>query len=316
MTLTSGCGPAFESACIIRAIPLLQKESVCALGLLTGALVWGLIWYPYRALAQAGLDGASASFLTYALALAPGLAAFGRRLGDVRASAWLLAAIALSAGWCNLAYVLAMLRGEVMLVLLLFYLAPLWTVLFARLLLAEIPGPIGYAVVALAATGAVVMLWRPGAGLPWPLTAAEWLGLSAGLAFALANVLSRRAQAIDVRLRSLAVWAGVAAAAAPVALLFESPLQALAALDRMHWALLLLTAMVIFAVNVAVQEGLAGVAANHAIVLFLTELVFAAVAAYLLAGESTTRQQWLGGAMIVAASLLSGRLQPRRSAAA
>jgi drug/metabolite transporter (DMT)-like permease len=295
---------------------LLQKETVCALGLLTGALVWGLIWYPYRALAQAGLDGAGASLLTYALALVPGLIVFRRRLGDVRASPWLLAAIALSAGWCNLAYVLAMLRGEVMLVLLLFYLAPLWTVLLARLLLGESPGRIGYAVVALAAAGAMTMLWQPGSGLPWPVTAAEWLGLSAGLAFALANVLSRRAQAIDVRLRSLAVWAGVVAAAAPIAALVESPLPALAALGLTHWALLSLTALVIFAVNVAVQEGLAGVAANRAIVLFLTELVFAAVAAYFLAGESMTSRQWLGGAMIVAASLFSGRLESRRSTAA
>lgn len=295
---------------------MFQNKTVCTFGLLTGALVWGLIWYPYRALGQAGLGGAGASFLTYALALLPGLIVFRHRLAAFRSAPWLLIAIAFSAGWCNLAYVLAMLRGEVMLVLLLFYLAPLWTVLFARLLLGEIPGPIGYAVVGLAAAGAMIMLWRPDTGLPWPLSTAEWLGLSAGMAFAVSNVLSRRGQAVDVRLRSTAVWAGVTAAAAPVALLLEDPLRAVAALDHMHWALLLLTAIVIFAVNVAVQEGLAGVQANHAIVLFLTELVFAAVAAYLLAGESTTPEQWLGGAMIVAASLLSGKMESRRSATA
>jgi drug/metabolite transporter (DMT)-like permease len=67
-------------------------------------------------------------------------------------------------------------------------------------------------------------------------------------------------------------------------------------------------------VNIAVQEGLAGVAANRAIVIFLTELVFAALAAYFLAGESMTPQRWVGGAMIVAASLFSGRLEAGRSA--
>lgn len=293
-----------------------QKDIVAAIALLTGALVWGLIWYPYRALAQAGLDGASASFLTYAIALLPGLVAFRRHLSSARRSPWALTAIALSAGWCNVAYVLAMLRGEVMLVLLLFYLAPLWTVILARLILGEKPQAIGYVVVALAAAGAITMLWRPGTGLPLPLSAAEWLALSAGAGFALANVLSRHAQTIDVRLRSLAVWVGVAVSAAPIALLAEAPLTALAALDSMHVVLLALTGAVIFAVNVAVQEGLARVSANRAIVLFLTELVFAALAAYLLAAESMSTRQWLGGTMIVAASLFSGRLESQRSAVA
>lgn len=293
-----------------------QKDTVAAVALLTGALVWGLIWYPYRALAQAGLEGASASLLTYAIALVPGLIFFRRQLSGLARSPGLLTAIALSAGWCNLAYVLAMLRGEVMLVLLLFYLAPLWTVILARLILGERPQPVAYLVVALAGAGAMVMLWQPGMGLPLPRAPAEWLGLSAGAAFALANVLSRRAQAIDVRLRSLAVWAGVTMAAAPIAVIAEAPLPALAALDFAQIGLLALTGAVIFAVNVAVQEGLARVSANRAIVLFLTELVFAAVAAHLLAAESMTPQQWLGGGMIVGASLLSGRLESARSATA
>ncbi|MGH8631497.1 MAG: DMT family transporter [Burkholderiales bacterium] len=293
-----------------------QKDIVASVALLTGALVWGLIWYPYRVLAQAGLDGASASLLSYAIALVPGLIVFRRHLAGFGRSPGLLTAIALSAGWCNLAYVLAMLRGEVMLVLLLFYLAPLWTVILARLILGEKPRPIAYLVVVLAAAGAMVMLWRPGMGPPVPHAAAEWLGLSAGAAFALANVLSRRAQAIDVRLRSLAVWAGVTVAAAPIALIAEVPLPALASLDFAHVGLLALTGTVIFAVNVAVQEGLARLSANRAIVLFLTELVFAALAAHFLAAESTSPRQWLGGAMIVAASLLSGRLESARSAAA
>lgn len=38
-------------------------------GLLTGALVWGLIWYPYRILRDAGIDGIPATTLTYAVAL-------------------------------------------------------------------------------------------------------------------------------------------------------------------------------------------------------------------------------------------------------
>src|SRR5689334_23170116 len=61
----------------------------------------------------------------------------------------------LSIGWSNLAYVLAILEGEVMRVLLLFYLAPLWTVPLARIVLGERLDRRGFIVMALAFAGAV-----------------------------------------------------------------------------------------------------------------------------------------------------------------
>ena len=64
----------------------------------------------------------------------------------------------------------------------------------------------------------------------------------------------------------------------------------------------------IFATNFAVQHGLMHVSANRAIVLLLSELVVAALSSYFLALEAMRWNQWAGGAMIVAATLLSGRL--------
>lgn len=286
-----------------------KNNSLAIVSLLTAALVWGLIWFPYRALNAAGVGGALASFLTYFLALLPGLALSRGRRTQIARSAWLLAAIALAAGWCNLAYVLATIRGEVMQVMLLFYVAPLWTVLFARVLLGEKPGQAGYFVMALALGGAIIMLGRTGVELPLPRSGAEWLGLSSGMAFALANVLSRKARHVDVAVRSLSVWAGVSLVALPVMLLIEDPARSLWALDAYAWLLVVLLAVVIFSVNLVVQYGLANTGANQAIVIFLSELVFAAVGSYVLASEAMTWRQWLGGAMVVAATLYSGRLQ-------
>ena len=294
-----------------------QKQLVSDLALISGAFVWGVIWYPYRVLEHSGLGGASASFLTYFLALLPGLYLFRRRLHVFARAPLLLLSIALAAGWCNVSYVLAMLRGEVMQVMLLFYLAPLWTMVFSRVLLKEHLGPIGYLVVALSLTGAMVMLWRPGAGFPLPSTTGQWLGLSSGMAFALSNVLSRMAREIDVGVRSVCVWFGVSLAALPLMLTLEQPGQAVAALGADGWSMVVALGAVLFAVNVAVQHGLANTPANRAIVIFLTELVFAAAAASMLTTESTDWQQWTGGAMIVAATLFSGRAlaPPVRSAA-
>jgi Na+/H+ antiporter NhaA len=38
-------------------------------GILSGALVWGLIWYPYRALQDSGVTGPLATLISYALAV-------------------------------------------------------------------------------------------------------------------------------------------------------------------------------------------------------------------------------------------------------
>ena len=287
-----------------------KKHNVVAVScLLTGALVWGLIWYPYRALQAAGVGGALASFLTYFMALLPGLFVFRGRRSQLCQSPWLLAAIALAAGLCNLSYVLAMIHGEVVRVMLLFYLAPLWTVVFARVLLGEKTGLVGYPIIALSLAGAIVMLWRPGGRWPLPYNTAEWLGLGSGLTFALANVLSRKASSIDEAVKSASVWAGVALVALPVAILMEHPMQALAAMEARTWLLVALLALILFCVNLVVQFGLARTAANRAIVIMLSELVFAAASSYFLTFEQIGWRDWLGGAMLMAAAVCSGRLE-------
>jgi drug/metabolite transporter (DMT)-like permease len=288
-----------------------EGKTTAVLGLLTGALVWGLIWYPYRALEQVGVSGSLATLASYGVGLLGAVALFRRDLGPLLRPDPTLALIALSAGWCNLAYVLGTIHGQVMQVLLLFYLAPLWTVLFARLLLDERPGAVGAAVIFLSLTGAALMLWQPGARLPLPRTGAEWLGLSSGLTFAFSNVLIRRARHQSIRLKSTAVLLGVVTIAALVV-----PFEAGAVLPRPagvawpHLALLILLGLVLLATNLAVQHGLTLTSANQAIVIMLTELVVGAASAYLLAGEAMRWNEWAGGAMIVAASLLSGRMRP------
>ena len=231
------------------------KASAVA-GLLTGALVWGLIWYPYRVLEEAGVRGTLATLATYAVALVTACIWFRHRLGALRHPDRLLVLIGLSAGWTNLGYVLGMIHGQVMQVLLLFYLAPLWTVFFAALLLGERPGALGLLVMLLSLAGAALMLWQPGGSLPVPGSAAEWFGLSAGIGFALSNVLIRKARHLEVPVKAVAVFAGVMATALLVALLEGAALsQPFAAGAEALAVLIFILGLVIFATNFAVQHG-------------------------------------------------------------
>lgn len=281
-----------------------QAPAVAAL--FAGATVWGLIWYPYRLIEAEGVSGLAATTFTYAVALILGVAIFRKRLRGARTDGWLVA-IALASAGCNLGYVLAVLHGEVMRVLLLFYLAPVWTLLLARLLLGERVTPSGIAVMALALAGAAVMLWHAETGAPWPRNGAEWLGLAAGFLFALANVLIRRADHYGIELKSVAVFVGIVVVGG-LGLLMVGPVD----LPAMTWragTLTLAIGIVLLIINPVVQYGLTGVAAGRAVVIFLFELVVAALSSWWLAGETMGPREWLGGALIVAASLFSARLE-------
>ncbi len=63
-----------------------------------------------------------------------------------------------------------------------------------------------------------------------------------------------------------------------------------------------------FVLSLVVQYGLTHVPANQAIVILLFELVVAAVAAYLLTNETMTLREWMGGTLIISASLFSSRV--------
>lgn len=287
-----------------------RDTRVAVAALLTGALVWGLIWYPYRVLYALGIDGVVASTVSYGVALFLGLI-FRRSLGEFRPS-WALFWLALAAGACNLGYVLGTLTGEVMRVLLLFYLAPLWTVVLSRLLLGERLNRFGFFVVVLSLAGALTMLWHPRIGLPVPQDSADWLGLGAGFSFALFNVLSRRAHGVTIELKSLAAFFGVVLLGILLLLADFGRVQMPAELSA--WLLLALLGGVLVAANLIVQFGLAQVAANRAIVIMLSEVGFAALASWVLADEVPGLREWAGGTMIVVASLFSARMESSEGA--
>ncbi len=291
-------------------MPSISPQRTLAISsLIYAATLWGLVWYPYRLLNEAGVGGIASSFITYVVPLLLLGWLHGRSLRNARGHWLWLSALGLAAGWTNLAYVLAVLEGEVVRVLLLFYLSPLWTVLFSRFLLHEKLNRAGWAVMTLAAGGAMVMLWQPGGDLPLPTDRAEWLALSAGVMFACSNVISRHLGGVSEGAKSVSIWAGVAVLTVIGLWRYPGELDFIEQAGWGVWLLLLGVGLAIGSMTYAVQYGLARVPANQAIVIFLFELVVAAVAAYFLSMERMGLQEWAGAIMIVAASLFSGHME-------
>jgi len=292
-----------------------QNQSLPAAALLFGAFIWGVIWYPIRILEQAGVSGAISTTITYFIALIIGLVLFRRHIRYsyvFNGNAHLLFWICFFAGWTNIAYILAVIFGEIVRVLLLFYLAPLWTILFARFLLHEQLSIQGYAVMALAVIGAVIMLWQSGSHFPLPASYGDCMGLLGGIMFALVNVLIRKDQSHSVQLKSIAIWLGATLIGFGCSLALATPLI-VSELNLTIWMILLTVGVLMFVLSVIVQFGLTYTPANRAIVFLMFELVVAAVAANILAGETLTWREFFGGCLIITASFLSTKLNPTSS---
>ncbi|HWU83017.1 MAG TPA: DMT family transporter [Methylophilaceae bacterium] len=279
------------------------NKAFAVFGLMFGATAWGVIWYPYRIMQEAGVSGVASSFYTYAIAAILGALLFARHWRGLTAlpqAAWWLALVA---GWTNLSYVLAVIDGEVMRVMLLFYLSPLWTLILAHFWLHEKIGWHGVVVMAVSLTGAFIMLWQPGNSLPIPHNQAEWLALSAGIGFALTNVITRKSSHLSLRVKSMAVWLGVIGMALAMMPFVDDAFPPPSFFSLTNWLVMGAIALLLMAATFLVQYGITQIQASRAAVIFLFELVVAAIASYFLANEVMTLHEWIGGALIVGAAV-------------
>lgn len=272
------------------------------LGLLYASTFWGIIWYPSRLLEEAGMQGAWLTLVAYGAALVV-FAPFTRlRPVALQVQPWDLLALVLAAGWTNVAFVLAVLEGEVVRVILLFYMSPVWTVLLGRWLLAEALTWRTAQLLALGLGGAFVMLWDPVIGRV-PLNQADLLALSAGLAFALNNVLIRRIPHLGVRAKTELAWLGVVMVSAAVILLQPVPMPQVAA-QTWSWTVLLGIGGFMLS-TLAVVYGVSNMPVQRSAVIMLFELIVGAATAWWLAAEVVELRDWIGGGMIVGAGLLA-----------
>jgi drug/metabolite transporter (DMT)-like permease len=280
------------------------------LALLFNALAWGTSWWPFRQLEQRGLHPLWSTVFIYLLAVAAiGLVRPRAFSQLVRTPAlWVLMA---ASGVTNAAFNWGMVIGDVVRVVLLFYLMPLWTVLIARLLLGEpLTAGAGLRVVT-ALAGAAIVLWpEDGSGFPWPRTLPDVLGLVGGFSFALNNVMLRREAARPEEGRALAMFVGGALVAlllaGTLATAGHLPWPPAPALEWLEWSLIALALAVLFLLsNLALQFGAARLPANVTSVVMLGEVVVASASAVALGGGRLTLSLVVGGGMIVAAAMLA-----------
>lgn len=282
-----------------------QAQLLPVLSLLLTASLWGLVWYPLRLLESQGLEGLWLSLASYGAALLTGLYWLWRDRAYWVERFWLMSMMMLAVGWCNVAFVLAILDGTVVRVLLLFYLSPLWALVLGWLFLGERPGQGSLLVFGLAMGGAGIMLWNPAMGFPWPNDAADWLAVSSGFMFSVANVMVRKAHGVSMQAKSVASWLGVVLVAGVWIILVSEPFPQLQPSVWLSAALLGWLGFVVMTVTVI--YGVTHMPVHRSATILLFELVIGAVSSQMLTDEQVLLQEWVGGALILVAAYLAAR---------
>ena len=283
------------------------QAGLATLALTFNAFTWGVSWWPFRWLQERGLHALWATVLIYAVAVV--LISVWRpqswsQLLRTPSLWWLV----LAAGATNAAFNTAVTIGDVVRVVLLFYIMPLWAVLLARVLLGERLTLLAAVRVVLALSGAAIVLWpTDGSAWPVPTSTGEVLALVGGFTFALNNVMLRREAHRPESARALAMFAGGAGvsllAAVWLGVAGTVPWPPAPAAGWVSGMLGL--AMVFLLSNLALQYGSARLPANATAVVMVSEVLFAAVSAVALGAGLVTWPLAIGGTLILSASLLA-----------
>jgi len=284
-----------------------------ALGILLAGALWGFYWFPIRRLEALHLGGVWGSLIiavTACVLLSPWAFAHRRRL----ASSSRLGIVSVTLGGAAfMLYSVGLVHGQVAVVILLFYLTPVWSTLIERLWWRwPLTGRrITVIIMGLAGLGLVL-----GAnGSPLPHSIGGWLGLASGLLWAIASSGMRSHNTLGPGEGSFLFAVG----ALVTALLLAPFLSAWPGLPPLEngWQI---TGWIVAAAGLWWSASLAILvwAARYLSparlgILMMSEVLVGVFSAALLANEPLSWLQGVGAALVIAAAVLEV-LPAKRSA--
>ncbi len=270
------------------------------------AALWGLYWLPLRAMDAQGITGAWATLAFYlgpAILCAPLAVLRWRRLLAGGRGLFLTAFVTALA---LVFYANALIFTEVVRAVLLVYLTPVWSTLFARAFLGEPITRLRLVSIALGIAGLLVILGVD-KGFPLPSNLGDWLALAAGILWGLAAVRLRLDPGNEAEEITFLYFVLGSALALLTCALPDGRTGAVPSTETvlavLPWLLPVLLLIVIPSSFLAVwgtrllSPGLVGV-------LFMTEISVGAGSAALLTDEPFGLREILGVVLISSAGLL------------
>lgn len=282
------------------------SDRVPSLVLLFSASLWGLSWWPMQQLGALGVPGPALTLMSYGGVGLLGLPLLWRERAQWRQRPDQMLLIAALGGWAAASFVVAMTQGDVVREMLLFYLAPAWSVLGGRFLLKERLGRRRIAAVTLAMAGAWLVIRGGGAatdpGAPEGITTADLMALSSSITFAGNNLVTRAATRIPVASKAIVLMIGCAVISALLMAAIAMPLPALSGTAALGVAAFALVWIVGGSSTTA--YGMTHLEAGRSAIILLAELVAAVASASLIKGRVPTAPELIGGCLILGAAAL------------
>lgn len=267
---------------------------------------------PLKYFGTFGLQGVSVTLVAHGAVGALAVPWLARHWGAWRSDLRPMLLISMFGGLANLAFACAIVAGDVVRVMVLFYLMPAWSVLGGWLLLGERVDRIRQLAVLAALGGAFLILGGPRVLEQRP-SLSDALAVVSGLALSLNNILARKLSRVPVSNKVAAMFVGCLFWAVPLTLLGVQPLPA--AVPFGVWLELVAFGLLwLLVATVGTLWGVSHLEAGRSAVLIIMELVTAVASAALINGTRLQVLEWLGGFLIVAAAFAEARRPAEASA--
>lgn len=299
-----------------------------ALAVVAGASLWGLFWIPLRYLDTLGINALWALTLVMGAALLPAIFMMYLRssFADLCRMETLRAGIVL--GLATTLYFIALMFTDVIRVVFLFYMLPLWTTVSARLIYGEPISPARLGIMFVALAGLWLLL-SEGDGFPVPQSAGDWCAIASGMCWGISLSLLRADVYSNAYSKTCVTVGGAFIMSLTAVLYFQishtaPPSQTLPlAMDNVQSLsrdfLIVIVAIVfgvlaLYPAMIAQIWGAAQIPAPTAALLTMSELIVAIVSAAIIIGTDMPAMAIAGGCIIIVAlcldiymQLLSGR---------
>jgi drug/metabolite transporter (DMT)-like permease len=272
--------------------------------LFVSSCLWGLSWWPLKQLAGLGLSGVPLILVAYGsvgLAALPVL--WRQRREWVAHRRWLLA-IVFCGGLANLSFAAALTVGEVIRVMALFYLLPVWGILGGRIFLGERLTIARVSAVVSALAGAFLLLGGPKI-LEAPPSWIDLLAILSGLAFSANNLLFRATPELPVASKVGSMFTGCGIMAALLLMGGFEPFPSVAP-STLGLAVLFGLCGLLVATSMT-QWAVTKMEAGRSAIIMVMELVAAVISAALINGDTLAGIEMVGAALILAAAVIEAR---------
>ncbi len=268
---------------------------------------WGLSWIPLSFFESNGVHGTVIIFVTH-LILACIFFPKGFKYSYFFHHRLSILGIALAGGMGIFSFTYAYIYGDVVRVMVLFYLLPIWGVLGGRIFLNEVLDRWRWAGVFLAIVGAVLILGGV-AIFDSPPTWIDVLALLSGFSFAMNNIMFRGVKHMALPSKLWVMFVGVSIITG-LGLLLNGG-QGASEVSASIWLWLVAYALsALLLANYGSQWAIERMEASKSSIIITFQLVAAVLSATFLGNDTLVLTEWLGCIFVVTASLIEAFREP------